>query len=466
MTSRVYEDQPRIMQPRNPYLKFRTGSMTQVIVYGFILAISFFYLVYISKYSVDLLYWDSWDGLTAVFHFLYSGNHNIAELWKQHTENRMIVPYLLDIAFIKFAHYNIKDILLFQGVVQIGTLIALLIYARMIGIRTVLLPIVALIFLNLSQYQNILWSFQLAWTLAIAFLLLALIILSANTVSTFRMLLASACGVISSLSALGGILVWPAGLAILLLKSQKRQVILGWLLASLLVIATYLYHYQPIASTVGVASRLVDAASVTVSTNGALLLPNALFQSRDANLIAGSIWIAVQVIILRNVISLNKSQRRIYAFPFGLILVSLMFSVMVGIGRSTSILVPSRYSSFTLLGLVGVFVYLSHGLSRWKWSAGGKKATDFLLAVSLSVLITWTVLIGDIAGLSQGKVIHSQRVEGALALKQFLLHPNSSSNLGVEKYVYPRDSDWVRHQAMLFQSKHLEIDYLMVPRHP
>ena len=247
---------------------------------------------------------------------------------------------------------------------------------------------------------------------------------------------------------------------------RKSTIITSQLPTSLLVIATYLYHYQPIASTVGVASRLVDAASVTVSTNGALLLPNALFQSRDANLIAGSIWIAVQVIILRNVISLNKSQRRIYAFPFGLILVSLMFSVMVGIGRSTSILVPSRYSSFTLLGLVGVFVYLSHGLSRWKWSAGGKKATDFLLAVSLSVLITWTVLIGDIAGLSQGKVIHSQRVEGALALKQFLLHPNSSSNLGVEKYVYPRDSDWVRHQAMLFQSKHLEIDYLMVPRHP
>jgi hypothetical protein len=207
----------------------------------------------VAQYAVPVPYWDQWE-FVPLLEKTYHGQLTFHDLWAQHNEHRILFPKIIMLALARLTGWNIRCEL------AVNIILALAIFAvfvhqvkitgRKLGIAGLhwAIPAISLIVFSVSQYQNWLWGWQLQMLLNLLAVVGGILLLANETFSWRRFAAAALLGMVATYSFANGTLFWPIGLVILPVvtagKRERQPAMIAWLSVSVLVLWSYLHHYQ------------------------------------------------------------------------------------------------------------------------------------------------------------------------------------------------------------------------------
>ena len=355
---------------RNP-LAGPVGNTIAVAVFA-LSGAALFWMIH--HYAVDIIYYDQWTDINVIQH-AHDGTLTLGTLWAQHNENRILFPNLVVLALAGTSHYDVivEDIL--SGILWAVT--AALVIAthkrRSPGVPLLYYCPVALVLLSFVPATDALFGFNLSWFMVTAALGATLYLLDRPALTRLALAGAVVAAVVGSYSSLQGLLIWPAGVVLLLLRHRTRRVVTGWIGTAVVVIVVYFVGFNFAATGGSGGSPLAHPLtsiefffSLVGNVFGANLnsTPNAVNGGPLA------LGIVICLIAAWGVVRTLRSDRPA-GRPVGVALIcfGLVFAVSTTVGRMQFGL-PStgRYSIFTLTIWVGA--YLSLLGSPTPWSEG------------------------------------------------------------------------------------------------
>jgi hypothetical protein len=166
----------------------------------------------IREFGVNVVSWDEWGNVGLLKSVMEHGLR-FDELFMFHNEHRILFPKLLGLLLWKISSFDSKFIMYVQQLLPLAATIFLYGIFRKDGRYSILyfLPAAFCIF-SLNQSENILWGFQLAFYMCMAFPIMAFcfmhIAMNGNRHKKCFFALSVLCGVISSFSSGHGLFVW------------------------------------------------------------------------------------------------------------------------------------------------------------------------------------------------------------------------------------------------------------------
>ncbi len=386
------------------------------------------YFWFVDLFGVNVPFEDTWNGTLPLLRAFADGRLQLAALWAQHNENRMLVPNLLTVLIDSATRMNERADMLVSGCCLVLALVVILVLAsRTLRLGPVLLVPVAFLVMGLVQWENILWAFQLAWMLILFLSVasLAAIEWAGNRWSGWA--LAATFGVLASCSSLQGLLVWPVALYYGWAVGWSRTRAAAWTAAGLVTAFAYSWGLGP----VGTPSRpLLPLQEPTVAAHFAGLLVGGMFDFHHVAL--GGLTIATAVVLAVVVVS-DRRWRRELRLPMALIGFAVGFDALVLVGRLPLGLAAagaSRYTTYNLCLLAGLWLASAYLVGRRVAPEGSPPSVSppvLWVGAALVALIVGCQLGGDIpAGLSAGASARAQRAAGAHLLLDLSRAPDSA----------------------------------------
>jgi len=367
----------------------------------------------VRRYGVNVVYWDEWEWVRYLWTPL-----GPAQLWGQQNEHRIPVGAMVILGLHRLSGVDTRAGM-YGSWVCIAIIVAILfIHFRRAhpGATALAFAPVAVLIFTLRQYENLLWGFQITLTLGALFVVASLALLGG---SRLRLAAALGCAAGASLCFASGLIVWPAGLARLLIgrwRDRTQSIAPGiiWTVAAGVMAAAYLHGWErpahhPRAHLLQEPTR---GAMFFVASLGA---PLAL--DTWAAVGAGAI---VCVIAAFLIVRSCRSSEGADLFPMSLLVFALVDSFLLMIGRAGFGIMgamASRYVVFTALGLVGMYLLLLRAAPR---SQTGMLAFGAMLGL---------LAAGTLASMREdrrnGAAIAEQRQERARILRAFRSEPDS-----------------------------------------
>jgi hypothetical protein len=419
------------------------------------------YVGYIFAFGTNVIFWDEWGWTWAV-----KGHVNVLNLWSQDQSNIMFFPNLVALIVIRMSNWNDFAFFFLSAALMVAVL-GLIVYVFWNDIKKAPLwwiP-VPFVVLTLVQYQNTLWAFQICWSIVLFGMVGSIGLLTKPLPSTRRLVCASLLGILASYSCLQGLIVWPAGLLVLLAKSQSRKTAIVWAMTGTLTTVVYFVRFN--FSTSGSASFQYILANLPTALRGLLITTGSIMPNIDSRipvLDAHGITEAVGALLLvfgGLVIWQWFAEGRPAgpkAFCIALIFVTIVFDLLLVPSRlvfAADAGTTSRYSTFNWPLLLGIYAYtVMRGTSRFRWRSQFKRARLFLL-----LIICGQIVIASIVGIQQGQVTRKVRLTSADVLANAKSAPPSLS----APYLYPPCafdgidcidlSDWI----LVVQQSHMNL---------
>jgi len=355
--------------------------------------------------GVNVVWSDQWV-MVPLFDKLSKGTLGMSDLWLQHGEHRALFPRLAQLLLGITTQYNTLAemyLILTCFLVTLGCL--WLVFKDSIRPRvTLLVPIlflpVSFLVFSLRQHENMLIGWQIGFAFAQAFSVLALYFLYVSSGrkrfrrAAFPVALGSAT--IATFSHLPGIFVWPAGLVQLLMdpveKPAKKWLVGTWGLVGAVGWIVYFFNLAPPQSDGSLLQDLTPPVKETMSF--LTLLGHPLFGRQSLALASGAFLVGLVAVVPFLVYRGRKPGE--YSFWVALLLFSLLISASITIGRPEDGALQSRYVTFSILAIVGVYVVLVKSVLERK---------SYLVAGSLgilSVLILLSVPLSYSVGIEVG----------------------------------------------------------------
>jgi hypothetical protein len=389
------------------------------------LVIAYFWLV--DAYGVNTIRVDQWSDL-GLIEQAYSGHLTLSALWAQHTDNRIFFPNLVVLLLAKTTHFNIVDEEFLSAVTLVVATSVLIIGHRRRSPHTpwiFYLP-VAIVLLSFVQNGNTLWGFQFAWYLVLLTLSVALVLCNATRWSWLVIAGAIAAAVVGSYSSLQGLLIWPAGLVILLLRRRPMRYVLAWVAAGAVIMVIYFVNYN--ARYGGTADGYVLHHPVQGSRFFFFSVGNVIGAQ------GGNLPVVLGVLIFLTALWLTFSAVFVLrgsggsALGVGLICFGLLFAAIITDGRAAAGLDAggaSRYTTFDLLTLVGCYLIL---LSRRSAGAREPRPQKFLWYISMvtvGVAVCLTLVLGTINGLDGASSWQNSEMQASRVIVNIRQAPDS-----------------------------------------
>jgi hypothetical protein len=381
----------------------RLGTRARRVVTGLGFAVpAAVYAWFVHAYTLNAVYWDQWRDVSLI-EASYDGRLSFATLWAQHNENRMLFPNLLVLAMSRLDSFNVSFEEYLSALLLLAS-VALIIrtHQRRSPDRPLLAYCpVAILMLSAVQAQNTLWGFQFAWYLVLVTLCGALCLLDRRALTWPALTAAAILAIVGSFSSLQGLLIWIAGLILLLYRSRRPVMIILWTALAVVTSLVYFHDYQgtpSYASPEHVPGRAIlfffesigDVIGVPLTTTGVGASAVAAFGG------------AIVVLALYCVWSSGRRRDSEGGAPLGiaLVVVGLAFALMTTYGRAVGgpqAASASRYTTFDLLIPVGAYLIyigdlrgsrnsvLPHGASR-------------VVGVLLGVVIALVAVMGLVNG--------------------------------------------------------------------
>jgi hypothetical protein len=186
--------------------------------------------LFVYLYGVTVVHLDQWE-IIPLFEKLSLGTLAVSDLFAPHNQHRMFFPWIAMLGLGTITKYNNVAEMYFALACFLGMLTALfLVFRGSIKPRLpFLLPVffvpIAFLVLSLSQHENLLWGFQLAFGLVQVSSVLALCLLYFSGYERLRKLVFPAAltsCTVATFSALQGLMVWPVGLLQLLIGPVEK----------------------------------------------------------------------------------------------------------------------------------------------------------------------------------------------------------------------------------------------------
>lgn len=364
-------------------------SLTPLLLLSFI-------LLMIWTRTPHVPYWDEWETVLLVQRFT-QGTLTWNDVWMFHNEHRVVVPQLLDLGLILATHWNRQIEMTFDLLLSVAEW-ALLLHSVARGLRSRLLTILAiaplsLAIFSLTQFENWLWSYQIAFICTVFGVALCFWALTAPRATWGTLALALVGAVIAALSSLGGLAVFFAFLPAVISQGYKKALI--WGAVAVGIIVPYMQgfpHSVPLTLTL-----------LTLKFCIAYLGAPAGIPSIKASFALGAASVALAV---ANVLFYWARERRITpllpwiglgGYAIGLALMTSFGRLSVGPGLPIAL--TSRYQVFAALWWVAViYLLLLNGKSAWEQVRHAtsdlrtrSRGASWLLAANSLLLVSATV---------------------------------------------------------------------------
>ncbi len=208
-----------------------------------------------ARYGYDAPYWDQWWKVP-IIEKAFDGSLAFGDLWTQINEHRVFFPNLITVPLARLTHWDLRielALTLLFATLLFG-LIALLFRraesADRPGAATLWpLPIAAVLIFSFAQHAVWVWSLHMMITMVAFFTTLVVFLLGRERLSPQSFVLAAAAAIIATYSFGAGIVAWPVGLLMLLLRpgpDMRRRAVgaLAWCLCAGLTMLGYFIQYQ------------------------------------------------------------------------------------------------------------------------------------------------------------------------------------------------------------------------------
>lgn len=380
-------------------------------------------LFYVRLFGVDVPHYDSWS-MVPLFEKLAAGTLTTEDLFSQHNEHRIFFPRLAMLSLgVLTAFDNVAVMYLIQGCLG-ATLVALLLAFRS-SVGTNLLYFVPVPFLVFSwgQVWNLLQAFQVTLVFAQAFSVLALYSLyvaGRRGLRSFASAGAVLSGAVATFSAAPGLLVWPAGLLLILLlpsRGRTRAHLAGvWGLAGLAAWALYFRGYDQPANT---AARYQSLDPLASSEFFFSALGSALFREQGLALVAG---MALAALLAASLYFAREDGRSgDLSFWISLLSFSLLTLAATTLARGGSGIWDAtnpKYVTFSVLAVVaGYAMLVRHALER-------RRLLDAVTLGALTLLVAASIPYTYARGYDRGVNLERAKERAALVLATYETQPD------------------------------------------
>lgn len=385
---------------------------TDRLLGGMVIAVPviLFWLVW-SYYAVNVPKWDD----HALRGFLYdlddetTFSGKIYQFFRQHNEHRIVVDRL-----VAFLDYSITGKLNFRHLMAVGNL-------SLVGIVLLLLDLfrregrsawyavpVPFLLLNLANWENMYWGMAALQNFWIVFWSMLVCYLLAYT-QHWRGAIAVAT--LATLTSGNGLLIWPIGIILLILRSVDSQIrskyrylpLAAWIVSAGIVIGLYFAGYKKPAGNPSDRSSVFEAIKGGVAFLGASAeaLPVRSALQSSVFFGAGLVLVAILLVVAgllrhRQMIGYTlllftkpsapgrgRPIPSITLFFWGIMAFIIGTTAVVAWGRTgfgLDLIITSRYKIYSLLLLIMLYVYvvLMVGRSLGKWIMVGGVAGSIL----------------------------------------------------------------------------------------
>jgi hypothetical protein len=407
------------------------------------------YFWYIYTYGVNVIFWDEWGEYPPLYDKLQRGTLSFADMFTQQNEHRPFFPRISFLLLGCFSNFNTVVNMYFSALLLVFTL-AIIFYThiRFFGFngKALLgfLPVPYLLF-SLVQFRSTLMGFQIAWYMLILFSVLSFVFLEKIKSGYIFLAFAIISGVIASYSALQGLLVWPVGILYFIFRGMSEKdsrifwlkIALSWIVIAILVVSLYLVNYHHPGhhpSTFFIFLQPVDSLRYFLALIGGIV-------PIDYLPILGAISLGSLLLVLYFYAILSLFKLRgvsVYYLPVLLMFFSLSFDGINTIGRSGFGIMSafsSRYTTFNLIGIIGIYLSLLTFTWAGQQSKIGRKVN---IKNSIALIILLLIIFSQISmayppNLVLGKNLKTQRTGGACALLSY----ENASNSTIEITLYP-----------------------------
>lgn len=202
----------------------------------------------IATRGVDVPFGDSWAASVELAARASGGELRFRDILEPYGPHPYVPTQIVTVAFARWGDWNQ------QRELWISPLLALLILATARAtaqrLRPDLAPWLLVVFSWLvfapRQVRNWLWSFQNAWFFGALFVVATIAILATRRTSWRALAGAATMAGLASLSILPGVLAWPVGALVLLIRREHPRAQLGaWVAAAATLAFPFWIHYHP-----------------------------------------------------------------------------------------------------------------------------------------------------------------------------------------------------------------------------
>jgi hypothetical protein len=370
---------------------------------------------FVHRYATNALYADEFSDVDLITRFR-TGIGSFGLLWAQHNENRVLFPRLVVLLLAQTTHLNVVVESMISAALWWITAVLLVVahHRRSPGLSWLWYTPIGLAFASAIPLGDLLFGFNLSWFMAIASLAVALFLLDRSPLTWPTMWVAVVFAVIGSFSTLQGLLIWPAGLVLLLVQRQGTRWFTAWSGSAVVTVVVFFIDYQGSGSA---TTGLSESIRFFFSSLGNVVGPPAGNGGSNSLLVLGALVFAVAVsALLYSAIRPSEGS----GLGSALITFGLLFAAVSSFGRAELGLdEANRYSVFILMVWCGSYlVFLQPGVSMFQQLYSEKTAsakmiaplTAFFLA---SVLLVVQFSFGWRPGITGSAGWHAAQVERA-----------------------------------------------------
>jgi hypothetical protein len=311
--------------------------------------------VSIARHVVNVPFFDEWTGLVPLFQANDHGTLSFGMFWAEHNEHRPLIPRAIQFALAYITNWDTRVEVYVNLAVAIGTFVALLAALRRTLDRQgfVIASIVSsVVFFSPVQWENWLWGWQLEWflsNLAAVGTVWALTVLLDRS-PRWGLVVGAACGLVATFSLSQGLLIWPVGLMLLLLRRRP------WVVWTLVSVGTYLLYF---ASWQDYTKR-PDAGLLDYAHFVLLYLGRPFAVSNATGELVGAVVIASFVAAAGYVLANRRDSELVdrAVFWLGAGLYALGAAVITAFGRAG----PNNQAVSRYFGMAGLFAIATMAL--------------------------------------------------------------------------------------------------------
>ena len=444
------------------------------------------YFWFLSRLSVDAIVGDQW-GDVAVIQKSYVHFFDWGSLWARRNESRVFFPNIIVVLLAHTVHFDVR-IEEYLGALMLVAATVFLIWAHKRRSPSTpwlyYCPVVILVF-SVVQYGNTLWGFQLAWFLVLLALATTVLLLDRITLNWITLIGAVAAAVVGSFSLVQGLLIWPTGLVLLYFRRRPLPYVVVWIAAAVASTALYLYNYSSAGSPYPqyAIRHPLAALKFFLFSIGDVIGNQATKGSANTFVVVFGLGIFILAVGTLLICGFRRDERGGSPIGVALIVFGLLFAAMITQGRSYYGYWGaswSRYTTFDLLILVGVYVALlgrKHVLptdqqgsrtpeeppvdSRW-WPAGRVRDWSDRVALPIAqvvvvVAIAIQIPFGVRNGVQQASDWHAWQVKTAEVLRNIDHEPNSAVVFYLDIFLPQSSAHVIRDLARTLQEHRLSV---------